>query len=403
MPRGYLPTYHVAKPQRQTFVPLPLSPGFYRGISNVSRRLGLGAGTGAALSDAVAELSRIYTRERSQLAARSQGQTVLGARLNFFLARDLPKVFGPLDELAESLRAHEGKRLRVLDLGAGLGATSLGLSRYLKLHDIKIDRLEVTALEHDTQALEVFRRMCTEVQELPDEFVPISLTARAEDLRDAQFGREFDLVLFGFVLNELFCENEARIEKRAQLLKEAATCLRPKGAIVVLEPALKESTRELMAVRDHIVAANTQPFVTAPCLHAQPCPMLKTPRDWCHQELAYALPEPLAAVAEGAGLRFEGLSFASLVLRNEPRAPISAEGTLYRIVSQRLESKGKLELYGCGAPGYVKMTRLDRDQSPQNKAFGDAQRGHILDVVESPERPQRVAPETPVRRVTRGR
>jgi hypothetical protein len=110
--------------------------------------------------------------------------------------------------------------------------------------------------------------------------------------------------------------------------------------------------------------------------------MLPSPRDWCHQELAYALPPALAQVAQGAGLRFEGLSYASLVLRNEPRrfpdGPPDQE--LYRIVSERLESKGKLELYGCGEAGYLRLTRLDREASAANEAFGAAERGAVLGV-----------------------
>ncbi len=401
MSRGYLPANHVAKPQRQTFVPLPLSDSFYGRIARVSQRMGLGTAKGSALADSVAELSRAYTRERETLATRSQGQSALGARLAFFLPRDLPKIFGPLDALATDPQVLGAKRLRVLDLGAGLGTTSLGLSRYLKLRNLPCERLEVTALERDTKALEVFQRLTGEVAELPDEFVPISLEARATDLRRETFGREFDLILCGFVVNEMFAElpDVARIESRAQLLRDMAACLRPHGSVIVLEPALKESTRELMAVRDLLAASDGAPFVHAPCIHENPCPMLMSERDWCHQELAYALPPPLASVAEGAGLRFEGLSYASLVLRNEPRRFEAQPGrSLYRIVSQRLDSKGKLELYGCGEPGYVRLSRLDREASPQNKAFGEAQRGHILEVGEPLGPQHRISAQTQVAR-----
>ncbi len=400
MSRGYLPPNHVAKPQRQTFVPLPLSAAFYRSLTRVAQRSGLHDAKGSALADSVAELSRAYTRERESLASRSQGQTALGARLAFFLPRDLPKIFGPLDALPDKSALLAQKRLRVLDLGAGLGTTSLGLSRYLKLSGAACERLEVTALERDAQALSVFQQLVTEVASLPEEFVPISLEARAGDLRKQAFGREFDLVVCGFVINELFTEQapEERIAARAQLLRDMAACLRPQGSLVVLEPALKESTRELMAVRDLLATQAGAPFVHAPCIHDNPCPMLQGERDWCHQELAYALPPDLARVAEGAGLRFEGLSSASLVLRNEPRPVLTQpDRDVYRIVSQRLETKGKLELFGCGERGYVRLSRLDRDASAANAAFGAAQRGQILEVGALDEK-QRIASTTQVTR-----
>jgi SAM-dependent methyltransferase len=374
----------VAKSRRTSFAQLPLSEAFYALLARTAARAGTGASGGAALAEAVAELSRVYTRERSTLSERAGGQTALGARLDFFLPRDLVKIFGPLQELARAGRLpRDTSSLRVLDVGAGLGATSLGLSRWLKLHGRAIERLEVTALERDRGALELFRRLSGELPALADEFVPIRLEARAEDVADAQLGQGFDLVLLGFVLNELFAEAplETRIAQKSQLLVDAAARLRPGGALIVLEPALKATTRELMQVRDQLAARGSAPHVFAPCVRRGPCPMLANERDWCHQELAYALPPRLASVAQLAGLRFEGLSYASLILTREPRAlPEAAGEPLYRIVSERLESKGKLELYGCGEPGYVRLSLLERDSTARNAAFGAADRGSLVRV-----------------------
>ncbi|MFT3923688.1 MAG: small ribosomal subunit Rsm22 family protein [Myxococcales bacterium] len=373
-------------------------------LTRTGRKLALGPSAGGALSDAVAELSRVYTRERDALAERSRGQTVLGARLAFFLPRDLVKVLGPLSEIKDWLVAHPERSLRVLDVGAGLGATSLGLSRFLRLAGARVERLEVTALERDARALSVFEHLCGELVAMPDEFVPIQLDARTQDVSDARLGSEFDLVLFGFVLNELYTDLpvEQRITRRTQLLEQAASRLRPGGAVIVLEPALKESTRELMRVRDELAASPKAPFVFAPCTRLGPCPMLAGERDWCHQELPYVLPPALAQVAQGAGLRFEGLSYASLVLRNEPRvftpAPGAEGDALYRIVSERLESKGKLELYGCGEAGYVRFTRLERDDSEENRAFGEARRGDLLRIAEPLDPPGRLGKQTRAKR-----
>ena len=103
--------------------------------------------------------------------------------------------------------------------------------------------------------------------------------------------------------------------------------------------------------------------------------MLLSERDWCHQELPYALPPALADVARAASLRWEGLSYSSLVLS---RAPLDREAGLWRVVSDRLQSKGKLELYGCGHAQYTRFTQLNRKATPANSAFTNAERGHIL-------------------------
>jgi ribosomal protein RSM22 (predicted rRNA methylase) len=368
---------------RKTYQPLPLSVAALARITQVTQALHgapLGSKTHArVMGEAVAALSHVYTRERTQMAGLDK--RALLARAGFFFPRDLPKVFGPLDELLRLGRAPNQHTLRVLDVGAGLGATSFGLARWLRARALPVQMLNVTALERETGALRGFGAFVRAFTDLPDELVPIELTAHTTDLRAMRISDKFDLVLFGFVLNELYLElpEAERLARRAELLLQASERLAPGGSIIVLEPALKATTRELMQLRDLVAARASAPFVLAPCLHARRCPMLPSPRDWCHQELSYVLPPHLVDVAKVAQLRYEGLRYASLVLSNTPR-PADGDEALYRIVSDRLVSKGKLELIGCGSRHYQRFTRLDRAESPDNAAFGSAERGALLTI-----------------------
>ena len=380
---------------RRTYRPVPLSAAALARIEQTARTAAEGAGSAQQLAAAVVALSHAYTRDREHLAEHDATRSALFARMGFFLPRDLAKVFGPLDELRASALFSERKRLRVLDVGAGLGATSLGLARWLRLRGTSVERLEVVALERNERALRGFQQLLKSLSELSDEFAPIELTARASDLEQTRLTERFDLVLFGFVLNELFTTAplEERIARRAEVLREASARLAHGGAIIVLEPALKESSRELMMLRDALVERAAAPYVIAPCLHAQSCPMLRSERDWCHQELQLALPPPIAEIARAASLRYEGLSYASLVLANAPRTAPSPQ--TFRVVSDRLESKGKLELYGCGEAGYVRLSRLSRHESLHNAVFDEARRGDVIRISEDG---ARIAADT---RVTR--
>jgi SAM-dependent methyltransferase len=357
---------------------LPISAAALARIEQVTSTLHGRKVDPRTLADAVSELSRVYTRERGQMAKLDK-RTLL-ARAGFFWPRDLPKVFGPLDELRIAGLAPDKPTLRVLDVGAGLGATSFGVARWLRLRKQPVHRLEVVALEHNAAALRLFQAFVHAFSDLPDEFVPITVEARAEDLRSLRSNEKFDLITFGFVLNELFLElsDLERAERRASILVDASQRLAPGGAIVLLEPALRETARELMLLRDVLVKRSAAPYVVAPCLHDLGCPMLPSERDWCHQELAYALPPALADVARAASLRYEGLSYASLVIANTPR-PARASHS-YRVVSDRLASKGKLEVYGCSDTGYTRLTRLDKHESDANEPFTGARRGDVLTV-----------------------
>lgn len=384
----------MAKSQRIAIPPLPLSAAFYATLAELGKRMGLAVGDTSTLSAAVAALSHTYTRERGALLLGNLGDQAPLARLGFFLPRDAIKLFGPLAELSRAGYLQRGGALRVLDLGAGLGSSTIGLSRYLRFAGLPVERLEVLAIERDPLSTRIMRGLVDALAGRGEELTPIELTVRAADLQRCAEPGPFDLIMLGFVLNELFLDRpEAeRPGLRARLLESLFTKLAPDGALLVLEPALKESARELMATRDALCQGAETPHVFAPCVRSGPCPMLEGERDWCHESLSYALPPHLIEVAKRAGLRFEGLSYAALVLTRRARHAAPPE-TLYRIVSDRLISKGKLELYGCGERGYQRLTRLDRDRSELNRDFELLSRG---DVVALPE--QRVGRETSVKR-----
>jgi SAM-dependent methyltransferase len=388
----------VAKTPRTAYPDLPLSAAFYAYLRQLGARYGLGPHNPETLGRAVAELSHVYTRERDRLSAGRLGEHAALARLLFFLPRDLVKLFGPLDELRRAGRFPTRRALRVLDLGAGLGASTVGLARYLRHANLGERRLEVVAVERDASSVQLMRALCGALAELPAEFAPVELVARASDLRALHDAGPFDVVLLGFVLNELYQERPAseRAGLRAELLRALCARLAPDGALVVLEPALKQSARELMQVRDVLRQAPGAPFVFAPCVRGGPCPMLVGERDWCHEALDFGLPAELAAVAERAGLRYQGLSYAALVLTNQPRTWPERAGEHYRVVSDRLRSKGKLELFGCGEPGYVRLTRLDRDASAVNQEFEALRRG---DVAEMADAAVRIGRDSVVRKV----
>ena len=136
-----------------------------------------------------------------------------------------------------------------------------------------------------------------------------------------------------------------------------------------------------MALRDRFAADPAAPHVFAPCLRDGPCPLLRRERDWCHDQLPFALPDALAAVASEAGLRWERLTYAYLTLRNdERRLRDLADGDprAFRVVGGPVDSKGKTEWSLCGAPGLVGLRRLERERGPATETLDDAARGTLL-------------------------
>jgi SAM-dependent methyltransferase len=356
-----------------------LSDAWVRTLDESARRvLGPHDRRGDALAAEVARLSELYTRDRGALRTQS---AALAPRMRFFLPRDLPKIEGPLAELAHEGELPRGPRWRVLDLGAGLGTSTLGVATFARRVE-GIEGIDAIAIERDARSLDVMRELASRCGkgELAGDTVPITLDGRELDLERfdprgliARGGARFSLVVIGLALNELWIDAPDRIDRRATLLQRCAEVIEDDGAIVVIEPGSKDSARELQRVRDAIVALG-RPHVVAPCTRGADCPMLRNDRDWCHADLPLALPDPLRAIARGAGLRWEGLSYAYLLLRRQPRA---IDPRRYRIVGGPIASKGRTEWHGCGAAGLIRIARLERHREDGVPMDGAA-RGSIV-------------------------
>jgi SAM-dependent methyltransferase len=366
----------------------------------------------AALASRVAALSKAYNDpERARAAIRDAGP----ARLGFSFPRDVPKAAAAVRELVATGAVPRVASLRVLDVGAGLGATTWGVARALEAARIDAE-LDVTWVDTDAPALELAAAIARARQGLADlrEAVPrdsrglgrvtvrpraiVRSSGRLDDL-----GR-FDLVFAGQLLSELDvgATDETRVASHAELLGGwLERCLEPHGTLVVVEPALRDRTRHLHHVRDRLAAGGATVF--APCLHGAPCPALARDTDWCHEDLDVDLPAWLAPVARAARLRREGLTFSYLVLRKDGRRlvdalaadgpPGPAGAARLRIVSGAIVTKGKREAYVCGElvrgssreAARARLMRLDRHASPSNEAWDDFARGDIVTIDPAPD------------------
>ena len=338
---------------------------------------------GAVLAAEVQRLSALYNAGR---APESGDARALCARLRFFMPRDLPKLDGPLAELAQVDAFPERDSLRVLDLGAGVGTSTLALARFAARTGIAA-RLEVDAVDHDTGALALARRVWARAGDWGG--VPITARPIAMDLARpvrARLNRAYDVVLLGLVWNELARDEPEEPEERAAerhlaWLAEITPLVADDGVLVIVEPALRQQTRILHRVRDALARRPGPPHVFAPCVRRGDCPMLARERDWCHELVPSALPATLAALARMAGLREHDLTYSYLTLHMQARslrevAPVP----LLRVVGGPLRTKGKRELFVCGDVDATRVRLLDRDATMANAVFDVLGRGDVVTI-----------------------
>jgi len=258
------------------------------------------------------------------------------AELRQEYARDIaPRTGAALAKILTEAYAGVTAPRRALDLGAWTGAASSSVrSRFPEVEVVGVDKVAAPGLIRADLAVA-----------LP----PVE-------------GR-FDLIVAAHLLNELYVDRpEAeQIALRARRVRAwAEALLAPGGTIILVEPALRETSRALLAVRDALLGGVLD--IVAPCFWRGPCPALANARDWCHD----AAPVPSRARVD----------FSYLVLRDRPRTEISR----YRVVSDPLPEKGRLKLYGCGPTGRHPFVRLDRQASPANPDFGVLKRGDTAEI-----------------------
>ncbi|HET6613996.1 MAG TPA: small ribosomal subunit Rsm22 family protein, partial [Kofleriaceae bacterium] len=260
----------------------------------------------AALGQAIVQRSARYTTDRDTLASpRPDGDGDLAARALFFTVADAAKIWIPLGELLGRGLIPTGAPLRVVDLGAGAGAMSLGLAGFLARHMPSV-RAEILAIDRDRRALAILAAAAAKLA--PPLAGTVAVSTRVATLGGAVSGPA-DLVLAGSVLNEL--SPAAALD----LVRAAMDALTPDGAVILIEPALRQVARRLHQLRDTVIAEGIA-AVFAPCTRTvAPCPALADDRDWCHEDRPADLPPQLSRLARRTNLRTGGLKFSYLVLR----------------------------------------------------------------------------------------
>ncbi len=324
------------------------------------------------LAPKLVELSHAYNTG----LAGDRVKVPLDARIAFSFARDVPKGAGAIRELVDAgvLSARRDRPLRIVDLGAGLGAMTWGIVRALSTQAAPLS-VEALLLDDDAEALGAAEAIAREAAARPGSHAPaFTLRTRTERLSAGMKLPEADLVVLGQVLSELDIAMEPgeRIAKHAALVADLLDrVVAPDGALVIVEPALRGRTRHLHAVRDLLVERGTTVF--APCLHASRCPVLLTEGDWCHEDLPIDLPPWLVPLARAASLRFQRLTFTHLVLRKDGQRLVDqldhasgAPRVHLRVISELMRTKGKAEVFACTASGErLRLRRLDRDSADE--------------------------------------
>jgi hypothetical protein len=189
----------------------------------------------------------------------------------------------------------------------------------------------------------------------------------------------FDLIGLEHVLNELWPADPERILRRVSMLRKIFTSLNPGGNMLLIEPALTPTSRDLLQIRNHLVQQGYG--LVGPCLANQPCPALEKPSDSCHSEYEWSLPPLVQDLVKLARFQKKTLKMTNLLFGYSLRSEQQGKPQIFRIVSDPLVSKNKrLRLLGCGRNGRLSLALKPTLVSRDNRPFLSLKRGDLIRV-----------------------
>ncbi len=332
------------------------------------------------LSAHVSRLSGLLTRDREALPeAYLKDPGMRQAYLRYFVPANIGKIHLPLRELSlhpKGLLRRD--RLRVLDLGSGPGTALLGMLEFFSRQEHR-PKLDCTALDQVGENLKDAGRLFAEWRGSTGMDASLrTLRSGVEQAATRLAGERFDILILSNALNELFHGRDERIEERRSVLRTLLDQLMDRqGSCIIIEPALRETSREMLEVVCGLPAENVRFY--SPCPAEGLCATLENARDWQHEEVPWDPPPIVRDVDRRTGLRKDALKFSYVVLRTDASCITDVHGRdAWRVVSEPLLSKGKAEFYLCGSEDRRLAVRLDKDRSDANQDFGCLQRGDFV-------------------------
>jgi hypothetical protein len=222
-----------------------------------------------------------------------------------------------------------------LDLGSGPGSCGIACAHYFK--QLGVSELELNAVDHSATALAALEPLAEVVLDNK-----IKVKTRLGDAYRMETWPEgpFDIIIAGFVLNEMKSLNLAALQQWVEGMKSK---LSPNGLIIILEPALKVTSQRLQKLSDAVAAQNSISRI-APKLDAQPCPQLVDGIHWSHEVRHWQIPTTTEFINRKLhrDLRDVRFTFAAFSNQKIPAVP----STAIRIVSDIQIIKGLIRFIG---------------------------------------------------------
>ncbi|OGF63727.1 MAG: hypothetical protein A2Y62_03380 [Candidatus Fischerbacteria bacterium RBG_13_37_8] len=326
-----------------------------------------------------------------------QQRELTAAYLAFLFPQSFMKINAILNELysLNNTAFFEHDQYHIADIGCGIGASTFGTIEFFKAMKKDIV-LHFDAIDYNKEPFELMREMSKD----SNYFRNTNFAFIHNDIEKiaSRSGRKCDIIILSLVLGEI----ESKISIIA-LIRKLMKHLTETGMLIIIEPALQESSKNLILLRNKLISYNVS--ILSPCLNEQPCPLTYSAQHWCYREIAWTPPASMEYLNRKLFREINTLKFSYLVIANNTRKgcrggpmrppnkidansdiPFQAEKELdlknlyaFRAISFPKKQKGEYIIKACDSSCTIRVIELlHKDITDANKQFLELSRGDLF-------------------------
>jgi SAM-dependent methyltransferase len=355
------------------------------------------------VSKALLSLQRGLTGDR-QLAGAGymDDSAMLGAYLLYYWPVSYMQMSYALcdckEQIQKIINSKEESEIKILDLGCGPAPASIAVVDSLLRNNTSTKKLSIgiTLVDSSEKAMALAKKIGnTEYSSVHVDAIKTNFEKDGVSLIDKIIKSDkYDVIVMCHALNELWKDgSEESVNRRSEFINEVSKYLDSDGFILICEPALLSTSRNLLAVRDLLIKKELSIVAPCPCnAESNVCPALVAgPNHTCHAEIDWQPKEPVQSLAKAAGLDRESVKMTYIVLQHKKINDIGAsksdhiEKVSGRIVSEGMLNKaGRIRYLICNGKNRIAVSAKNQDAHAKQIGFFSLKRLDLIEI-ENPE------------------
>ena len=271
--------------------------------------------------------------------------------------------------------------VRILDLGAGTGASGLSCLHYLRSQGVE-NHLQLEAVDYSSKSLAFLKKLHSSRNDL---WTDSRVTTIRQDLKfspSEDNRKKYDLILLGYSLNELL-EEVAEDSNYRQLLSSLPDLLKSNGMAIITEPAQRDLCHLLQQKCTELVDKNYNLNLHAPYFNGMPCPLAaNNSKYFSHEVRKFKPAETVEKINRPLNLEIREVKFGLSMLGTARPMEMREDKLVCRIISPLKKRKGTVSFIGMSHKGIENNYELQRRNllKEELKELMHLTRGDIIEI-----------------------